>query len=99
MSSGHHLDHRIGCHAVGWPVTDRAHGKPIVMALLCWAGEIDAGERAVARFGGPAPPFAGMVGPMRWPELGRVPEGGPGPDHEAVRSRFLEAVELPTGRR
>ena len=97
MSLGHHLDRLIGGHAVGWPVTDRAHGKPIVMALLCWAGEIDAGERAVARFGGPAPPFADMVRPMPRPELDQVPEGGSGPDHEAVRSLFLDTVELPTG--
>jgi hypothetical protein len=96
-SSGHHLDHLIGGHAVGWPVTDRAYGKPIVMALLCWAGEIDAGERAVARFRGPAPPFADMVRPMPRPELDQAPEGGSGPDHQAVRSLFLDAVELPTG--
>jgi hypothetical protein len=96
MSLGHRLDHLIGGHAVGWPVTDRAHGKPIVMALLCWAGEIDADERAVARFGGLAAPFAGMARPMPCPELDQVPEGGSGPDHEAVRSLFLDAVDLPT---
>jgi hypothetical protein len=37
---GRHLDRLIGGDMVGWPVTDQAHGKPIVMALLCWAGEV-----------------------------------------------------------
>jgi hypothetical protein len=96
MSLGHHLDHLIRGNAVGWPVTDQAHGKPIVMALLYWAGEIDAGERAVARFRGLATPFADMVRPMPHPELYQFTEGGPGPDHEAVRSLFLDTVELPT---
>jgi hypothetical protein len=43
------------------PIPEQAHGKPIVMALLCWAGEVEAGERAIARFRGLAPPFADLV--------------------------------------
>jgi hypothetical protein len=51
------------------PIPEQAHGKPIVMALLCWAGEVEAGEGAVARFRGLAPPFAEMVRPMPCPEM------------------------------
>jgi hypothetical protein len=76
------------------PIPEQAHGKPIVMALVCWAGEIEAGERAMARFRGLATPLADMVQPMPYPEIDQFTEGGP--DHEAARSLFLDAVELPT---
>jgi FAD/FMN-containing dehydrogenase len=77
-------------------VPEHAHGKPIVMALLCYAGEVDAGERAVAPFRALATPLADMVRPMPYPEIYQFTEGGPAPDHEAARSLFLDAVELPT---
>ena len=75
------------------PIPEQAHGKLLVMALLCWAGEVEAGERAVARFRGLATPFADMVRPMPYPEIYQFTEGGPGPDHEAARSLFLDAVD------
>jgi FAD/FMN-containing dehydrogenase len=75
------------------PIPEQAHGKLMVMALLCWAGEAEAGERAVARFRGLATPFADMVRPMPYPEIYQFTEGGPGPDHEAARSLFLDAVD------
>jgi len=77
-------------------VPEKAHGKPIVMALLCYAGEVDAGQRAVAPFRALATPLADMVRPMPYPEIYQFTEGGPAPDHEAARSVFLDAVELPT---
>jgi FAD/FMN-containing dehydrogenase len=76
-------------------IPEQAHGKLTVMALLCWAGEVEAGERAVARFRGLATPFADMVRPMPYPEIYQFTEG-PGPDHEAARSLFLDAVDGPT---
>jgi FAD/FMN-containing dehydrogenase len=76
-------------------IPEQAHGRLIVMALLCWAGEVEAGERAVARFRGLATPLADMVGPMPYPEIYRFTEG-PGPDHEAARSLFLDAVDEAT---
>jgi FAD/FMN-containing dehydrogenase len=76
-------------------IPEQAHGKLTVMALLCWAGEVEAGERAVARFRRLATPFADMVRPMPYPEIYQFTEG-PGPDHEAARSLFLDAVDGPT---
>jgi hypothetical protein len=81
-------------------IPEPAHGKPIVMALLCWApeveaGEIESGERAVARFRRLATLPVNMVRPMPYPEMYQFTKG-PGPDHEAARSLFLDAVELPT---
>jgi FAD/FMN-containing dehydrogenase len=77
------------------PIPEQAHGRPVIMALLCHAGEVDAGERAVAPFRALATPLADLVRPMPYPEIYQFTEGGPGPDHEAARSLFLDAVDLP----
>jgi FAD/FMN-containing dehydrogenase len=74
---------------------EQAHGKLIVMALLCWAGEVEAGERAMARFRRLATPILDQVGPMPYPEIYRFTEG-PGPDQEAARSLFVDAVDRGT---
>lgn len=45
------------------------HGKLIVMATMAYAGEVEAGERAIAPFRSLARPFADMVRPMRYKEM------------------------------
>jgi FAD/FMN-containing dehydrogenase len=77
-------------------IPEQAHGKPVVMALLCWAGDAEAGERVLARFRALATPYADQLRPMPYPEIYQFTEGGPGPDHEAARSLFLDAVDDPT---
>jgi FAD/FMN-containing dehydrogenase len=52
-----------------------SHGKPVVIALMVYAGETEAGERAVAPFRALATPLADMVRPMRYPEMYEGPEG------------------------
>jgi FAD/FMN-containing dehydrogenase len=76
-------------------IPEPAHGRLVVMALLCWAGEVEAGERALAPFRALATPYADLVRPMPYPELYQFTEG-PGPDHEAARSLFLDAVDRAT---
>ncbi len=77
-----------------------AHGKPVVMALMCYAGEVEAGERALAPFRALAAPVADMVRPMRYPEIytlfGEEAEG-PGPAQEVARSLYVDAVDRNTG--
>jgi FAD/FMN-containing dehydrogenase len=75
---------------------EQHHGKPIVMALLCYAGEIEAGERVMTRFRKLATPLADMVRPMPYPEIYQFTAGGPSPDHEAARSLFLDGFDRPT---
>jgi FAD/FMN-containing dehydrogenase len=70
-----------------------AHGKLIVMALVCCAGEVEAGERAVAPFRALAEPIADHVRPMPYPEIYQLLEGGPGPPEEVARSFFVDAVD------
>ena len=77
-----------------------AHGKPVVMALMCYAGEVEAGERAFAPFRTLVEPIADMVRPMRYPEIytlfGDEAEG-PGPAQEVARSLFIDVVDRDTG--
>jgi FAD/FMN-containing dehydrogenase len=46
-----------------------AHGKLVIMAMLVYAGEIAAGERAIAPFRSIAKPVADTVKPMRYQEI------------------------------
>jgi FAD/FMN-containing dehydrogenase len=50
-------------------VAEEHHGKLVIMALLCHAGEAVAGERVLARFRGLAEPLADLVQAMPYPQL------------------------------
>ena len=45
------------------------HGKLIVMAMMVYAGNVEAGQRAVAPFRALATPLADMLRPMQYPEM------------------------------
>jgi FAD/FMN-containing dehydrogenase len=52
------------------PSLSREHRcRPVVMAMLVYAGGIDDGQRALAPFRALATPIADMVGPMPYPEI------------------------------
>jgi FAD/FMN-containing dehydrogenase len=72
-----------------------AHGKLVLMALICYAGDVEAGERAVSRFRGLAEPIADQVQPMAYPEIFTLfgEEEGPGPAQEVARSLFVDDVD------
>jgi FAD/FMN-containing dehydrogenase len=70
-----------------------AHGKLVLIALICYAGEVEAGERAVAPFRALAEPISDGVRTMRYPEIYELfGEEGPGPAQEVARSLFMDAV-------
>src|ERR671917_202355 len=46
-----------------------AHGKLVLMALMCYAGAVEEGERTIAPFRALAAPLADMVRPMPYPEM------------------------------
>ena len=50
-------------------VPEEHHGSLIIFGLLCYAGEADAGERAMAPFRALAEPLADLVKPMPYPEM------------------------------
>jgi FAD/FMN-containing dehydrogenase len=50
-------------------IPGKLHGTTIIMAFLVYAGDVEAGERAVAPFRSPAEPLADMVRQMTYPEM------------------------------
>lgn len=70
------------------------HGKPIVIAPMVYAGDAEAGERAIAPIRALATPLADMVRPLRYPEMYAGPEA-PRPVFAAGANVLLD--ELPAG--
>jgi FAD/FMN-containing dehydrogenase len=69
-----------------------AHGKLIVMALLAYAGDAAAGERALAPFRALAPPLADMLQPMPYSGL-FPPEEGEYHPTAVARTMFVDTVD------
>ncbi len=67
------------------------HGRLVIMAMLVYAGELEAGERAMAPFRALATPLADTIGPKPYPEM--YEPTGPGPDEEVARSLFIDSVD------
>jgi FAD/FMN-containing dehydrogenase len=71
------------------------HGRMVILAMLVHAGDVEAGERAIAPFRALATPVADMVRQMPYPEM--YPPGEEGYRPVAVtRTLFTDSVELPT---
>ncbi len=68
------------------------HGQLVVMAMLVYAGAVEAGQRAVAPFRALATPLADMVKPMRYPEIYPPEEEGYHPT-AAARTMFVDAID------
>ena len=68
------------------------HGTLVIFGMLCYAGSVDAGERAMAPFRALATPIVDMVKPGRYPEM--YP-----PDDESYhpigtsRTMFIDSVD------
>ncbi|MGZ6078987.1 MAG: FAD-binding oxidoreductase, partial [Myxococcaceae bacterium] len=67
------------------------HGKPVVMALMVYAGEPAAGEKAIAPIRTLATPLADMVRPIRYPEMYAGPEA-PGPAFAVGTNLLLDEL-------
>ena len=68
------------------------HGKLVIFAMLCYAGVVEAGERAVAPFRALATPIVDMVKPSRYPEM-YPPDD---PDYHPIgttRTMFIDSVD------
>lgn len=71
------------------------HGQIVLLALMLYAGEAEAGARALAPFRALATPIADMVRPIRYPEMYLPEEGGYHPVI-ASRSFFIDSLGLDT---
>ena len=50
-------------------VPEEAHGKVAIMALMAYAGDVEAGQEALAPFRALAEPLADLLRPMPYPEV------------------------------
>jgi len=69
-----------------------AHGKRVILAMVAYAGEVEAGLRAVAPLRAVATPIADLVRPMRYTEMF---QGGPeiGDVRLASRTLFIDTID------
>ena len=68
------------------------HGQIILFAFMCYAGNAEDGERALAPFRALAEPIADMVRPMRYAEM-YMPEDGDYHPKAVGHTMFLDGVD------
>ena len=73
-------------------VPPEAHGKLVIMAMLAYAGDAEAGERALAPLRALAEPLADMVQPMPYAGLFQ-PQEDIEVVEESARSMFLDGFD------
>jgi FAD/FMN-containing dehydrogenase len=76
-------------------VDEQHHGSLVIMALVCHAGQVDDGVKAMTPFVELAQPLANLVRPMPYPEI-YPPED---PDYRptaVARTMFVDSVDLAT---
>jgi hypothetical protein len=67
------------------------HGKPIILAMMVYAGSIEAGERALAPFRAITNSIADMLRPMAYPEM-FPPEDSSYQPTAVGRTMFIDKV-------
>jgi FAD/FMN-containing dehydrogenase len=73
-------------------IAEEHHGKIVILAIMGFAGEVEAGQRAMAPFRSLATPLADMVQPMPYAEI-YPPDD---PDYRptaAARTMFIDHVD------
>lgn len=73
-------------------VPEQARGKLILLAMLVYAGDIEAGQRAIAPFRTLTRPIADFIRPMRYPEI-FLPEDRDFHPIAVMRTMFINQVE------
>jgi FAD/FMN-containing dehydrogenase len=70
------------------------HGRLVIFAVLVYAGDVEAGERAIAPFRALAEPLADMLGPKPYPAIF---EGGGEEDEyhpvAAARTMYVDSID------
>lgn len=70
-----------------------AHGQIILLAFLVYAGDAEAGERALTPFRALAKPLADMLKPMSYPEI-YPPEEGEYHPVGVAHTMFMDKIDL-----
>lgn len=72
---------------------EEVHGKLILMAMMFYAGDAEAGERVMSKFRAIATPHADMLHPSTYPEMFPPEETGGYHPVAAGRTMFLDHVD------
>lgn len=67
------------------------HGKPIIMAMMVYSGDVESGEQVIAPFRALTTPYADMLRAMPYPEM-FPPEEGEYHPVAASRTMFIDHV-------
>ena len=78
-------------------VPEEQHGNLVILAMMAYAGETEAGERALAPFQALATPLADMLKPMPYPEI-YPPDDGEYHPLAVARTMFVDRIDLPVAR-
>ncbi|MGH2629209.1 MAG: FAD-binding oxidoreductase, partial [Actinomycetota bacterium] len=71
---------------------EEAHGKLVILGMLAYAGDVDAGERVVSPFRELAEPIADMVRAIPYPQMYMPEEEGYHPIG-VLRSKFVDSLD------
>jgi FAD/FMN-containing dehydrogenase len=74
-------------------VPEEVHGQLVIFGLLGYAGDVEAGERAIAPFRDLATPIADMVRPMAYPEM-YPPEDESYRPLAVARTMLIDQIDL-----
>ena len=78
-------------------VPEEAHGRIVILAMVAYAGDTEAGERAIAPLRALATPLADLVKPMPYPEMYQPePEDDSYRPTAVARTMFVDRVDLAT---
>ena len=75
-------------------VPEAEHGKLVIFALMTYAGETEAGERAMAPFRAVATPIADLLKPQPYPDM-YPPEDDSYHPTAISRTMFVDRIDLP----
>ena len=76
---------------------EEQHGKLVIMAMLAYVGDTEAGEKVIAPFRALGA-IADMVKAMPYPEMYKLFPEGPGPTQESSRSLFRDTFNKKTAK-
>ena len=78
-------------------VPEEQHGQLVILAMMAYAGETEAGWRALAPFRALATPLADMIKPMPYPEI-YPPDDGDYHPLAVAKTMFVDRIDLPVAR-
>lgn len=73
-------------------IPEEYYGKPVIMAMLVYAGDVHEGQRVVAPFKAITTPLADMVQPMKYPQIYQ-PDGEEYHPVAAARTMFVDSID------